>query len=129
MHYPRHAFLQILMIELKDLECDIEHLIVECAEDLKKEKISNYVYYGNSALMNNELSGIKQLYQSILGLDPDAFESVQQITEWVTEQMEHLCRNRGTARCLCSLVRRKVEKVLGYIDQTAPHLEPHPTCC
>ena len=112
------AFIRILLIELEDLKEDIKLLIEKYKRDHENEKISNYVFQENVALMHNEIFGVDGLYEQVQKMSSDTFIDIDEIVTAVDEKLEMLCKKKGHVRSICVLVRRKIDKIRRYIEGT-----------
>jgi hypothetical protein len=119
MRREKEAFRRILLVELEDLESDIELLLERYREQHDAEVISNYVFYENTAVVNNELFGLEGYTQEIEGLDLEAFDDADEIRDYLEERIRQRCRHKGIAMNLCDLVARKLDKVRGYVTMSA----------
>lgn len=118
MLYPKQTFLQILLIEFTDLECDIEELIERYNDDHAHEKISNYVLYENCALLSNELDGIRKFYRELLTVNADNYQTLESMQADLSRLFQEQCHEFGLAQSLYGLVVRKMNKVYRYITAT-----------
>lgn len=118
MLYPKQTFLQILLIEFTDLECDIEQLIERYNDDHAHEKISNYVLYENCTLLHSELGGIRSFYRELLTINADNYRTLESMHADLSRLFEEQCHEFGLAHSLYGLVIRKMSKVYRYITTT-----------
>jgi len=108
-------FLDVFRLELSDLESDIELLIKQYTKDHDEDKISNYVFYQNVALMQNELFGVQGIDKEIAELDAEQFDSVDNVIDWINQAVSRRCKEKGSAKSMCTLIGRKLEKVKNYV--------------
>jgi hypothetical protein len=117
MRNEKEAYRRILLIELQDLRSDIELLLRRYTEQHDAAVISNYVFYENTALVQNELFGLEGYTREIEKLDTSAFDDVDRIRDFLEERIRHRCREKGIAAALCALVTRKLDKVREYVKR------------
>ena len=113
--YKKEKFLKILIIELEDLDKDIKLLIDECSDKHCHEKISDYVYLENLAVLKNELFGVEGLIEDIKSIKPDDFESVEILAEDLIQQIKDRVHEKGLVKSIVYLVERKIKKVAFYL--------------
>lgn len=113
----KQAFLSILKVEMADLEKDVELLIRRLQEDRKGERISNYVFLENLALMQRELFGVESFSDYIGDIDENDFDSLPEMIESILQRFDCRAKSSGLPRSVGHLVRRKVEKVRRYVER------------
>ena len=116
MQYKTDAFIKIFQLELEDLKCDIQLLIEKYTQDHDKDKITNYVFKENVALMHNEIFGIDGLYKQAKLFDPLQFKSIDDVVKAIDDWLEMLCKQNNQVKSINILVKRKIEKIRRYIE-------------
>lgn len=113
----KQAFVKILLIELDDLDQDIELLIKEYELKHDKAEISEYVFHENLALMQREFFGVKGFRHTLRNIDPAAFATLEDLHQAVDKLLQEAIREKGLPNSILLLVRRKMDKVLRYIER------------
>jgi hypothetical protein len=111
------AFIKILLIELDDLDQDIELLIREYEEKHNKAEISEYVFHENLALMKREFFGVKGFRHTLKTLAAEQYATLNDLHQAVDQLLQETIREKGLPNSILLLVRRKMEKVLRYIER------------
>jgi hypothetical protein len=117
MHDKIRAFHAIFQLELEDLNYDIDDCIQKLEIDHAADRISNYVYRENRALMENELDGLRQLASFVSSMDLSGIQTTDHLARSFEEKSNTICTTGGHAKSLCVLVKRKIDKVKGYVDR------------
>lgn len=115
MGLKRALFIRILLAELEDLEQDILHAEERYRNRFEEYKLSQYVYMENRALLEQELSCVKQVLESVRKLDPHAFATVEDVGARVIADLESQVCSYEYPEAVKKLVARKVKKVIQYI--------------
>ena len=110
-----HKFVSVLRIELEDLEEDIQDLIDICQKRKDSKEITNYVYLENKSLLVSEISGIKELLNSISALDTGNFHSIKEMFQEIDRLIQVRTRECSFPEAVYSLVKRRLDKVVTYI--------------
>lgn len=111
------AFLKILLIELDDLEQDIQLLIKRYKEEHDADKLSNYVFLQNVALMHGELCGIESFREEISHIDASEYPSLQDLIDDLNSRMKQRVDKQGLPNSFIVVMNRKIEKVRRYIKK------------
>ncbi len=119
MIHKKHAFIKILETELDDLSEDINLLTSSYRERHDRNEISDYVFLENLATMQNELFGVAGFAQDVDEIDPEEFESLDDMISYLRTELEQRVKERGVAPSVIYLVGRKMDKVRGYVEGCA----------
>ena len=110
-------YLQILRIELEDLREDLELLIDECNKRYEKEAITEHVFLANLALFKNELLGVDEFYRIMDETDPETFDTLESMVEYLRTCFREKIKQYGIAEAVNICIERKLEKVAKYVTQ------------
>ena len=117
MDHQKDKFYRILLIELEDLQQDLRVAVQIYEERNVSGDVTNYVMRENSALLENEISGLELVCRTVGEMTPDEEESVGDLVE----RVRSACRRRITEShfpdALCGMVDRKISKVEKYIQE------------
>ena len=116
MHAKTKTFLTLFELELDDLHQDIELLIAQYKVDHDHEVISNYVFYENIALMNNELFGIDSFREEVRKSNYMDYTDSVELVNTLKKRLLERCRDKGIASSAYILAERKMKKILAYIE-------------
>lgn len=108
-------FLKILRIELEDLNEDIKLLVKECKEKHSTQKISEYVFQENLAVLQNELSGIEDFYKDLSKVNQENYKNLDEFVDYLKKTLKNKIREKGLVHSIYHLVERKINKVANYI--------------
>lgn len=111
----KQKYVDILRIELKDLEQDIEHLIQKCEKEKEESELPAYIYLENLALFKNELLGLNVFDQMLDDVDTDAFSSLEEMIEYLKKKCHEKIDAHGLAEVVNNYVDRRLEKVAKYV--------------
>jgi hypothetical protein len=109
------SFLKILQIELDDLEQDIHLLIMHFKEEHDTEKLTNYVFLQNVAVMNGELFGVESFRDEISNLDVSLFPDLVTLIDDLKARIMRRIEKQGIPMSVSVMMNRKMEKVRKYI--------------
>lgn len=109
-------YIQILDIELDDLEADIELLIDEYISKGESQKITKYVLLENLAVLKNEMCGIEHFKKMLKEMNPDDYTDIDKFVKDVENKFRSYIKRGGLVEAVYSLVERKIQKVLKYIE-------------
>ncbi|MBN2402813.1 MAG: hypothetical protein JXN64_10485 [Spirochaetes bacterium] len=109
------SFLKILLIELDDLEQDIQMLIKHYKEDHDADKLTNYVFLQNVALMQGELFGVESFHEEISNLDASSYTNLQALIDDLNAKIKMRIERQGIPNSFLVAMNRKIEKVRRYI--------------
>ncbi len=112
----KQKYINILRIELKDLELDIEHLIQNCDKEKKESDLPAYIYLENLALFKNELLGLSVFDQILDDVQPDSFSSLEKMIEYLTKRCHEKIDAHGLAEAVNNYVDRRLQKVAKYVE-------------
>lgn len=112
-----HAFYTIFLLELEDLQMDIHHLLTKLEADHDSEKISNYVYKENKAVMESELDGLREFQNQVDVMDVTDYHDIVTLATRFESMMAKICTSKGHAKSLCIFVNRKMNKVKSYVER------------
>ena len=116
MHAKIKTFLTLFEIELEDLHQDINLLIAQYKVDHDREAISNYVFYENIALMNNELFGINSFREEVRTINETDFMEIDLLINHLKKRLLERCHDKGIAASAYILAERKMNKIRTYIE-------------
>ena len=111
----KEKFLKILIVELEDLDKDIKMLIDECSDKHSHEKISDYVYLENLAVLQNELFGVEGFIEDVKSINLDTFETVEILVDELIKLIKNRVHEKGMVKSIVFLVERKIKKVAFYM--------------
>lgn len=117
MHNTKKRFIQIMRIELEDLHDDIEALKEHSAEVWHEHIISEFGYWGNLGVLKNELCGVGLFGQILDQIDPDDYETLEEMTEDLEKQLLASIHKYGMVPAIRLLIRRKIDKVSRYVQE------------
>jgi len=109
-------FIKILIVELDDLHEDIKVLIKECNEKHLKEKITEYVFLENLAVLKNELFGVEGFIEDVRSLNIEKFADIKALSDYLMNLLHERVHEKGLAPSILNLVDRKIQKVTKYVD-------------
>ena len=111
-------FLQVFRIELEDLEEDLKVLSTMYNEREQKGEITQYVLLENNALIMNEISGVESILQSLSGVSPVQYASLEEMVVDIDRQFRDKTEHAGFPDVVYELVKRKLDKVLKYVTDS-----------
>lgn len=117
MHNRKKCFLQILEIELEDLREDIDLLIDHCRQEEHDGHLTEHVFFSNIALFRNEERGLDQFLTIVHETSPDQFSDMEALIRHIKDAFAEKIRECGLAPFIDTLVERKIEKVIRYVNQ------------
>jgi len=114
-------FTKILLAELEDLENDIEHWGAFLDEKHKAEKITEYVFLQNSALLGQELAGVRKILEEINHeTAPEELcgnGDVASIRDYYLSFVKKEATQYQFKKAIESFLVRKIEKVCDYFKE------------
>ena len=113
-----NKFLRVFQIELEDLEEDLRVLCEMYAERQQKGEITHYVLLENSALIMNEIAGVESILQSLSSMCATSYSSLEEMVDDIDEKFRDKTMHSGFPEAVYALVRRKLEKVLKYVQDS-----------
>ncbi|MFZ2957373.1 MAG: hypothetical protein WA705_10825 [Candidatus Ozemobacteraceae bacterium] len=115
MMRQKESFLEILMVELKDLESDIRVLVEKCGRDREEGKLTNYVCWENQCVFKQELLGL-DVFRSLLNeTAPERFESLEEMVVFLKASMRERIRACCLYEAITGFIDRKLSKVEHYV--------------
>ena len=112
-------FLEILKIELKELEDNLEFFGELHRQREKSGEITSYVFRENMNLIQNEIAGLENLINSVDKLLPDTYSSFEEMVEDLDKRIKEKIHHSNYAEAVYLLVKRKFDKVHRYVqDET-----------
>lgn len=117
MRFAKKHYLEILQIELKDLQEDIELLIERTNRDKESGRITERVAMENTALYENEILGVKEFSQMAEKIRPDDFDSLDAMIEHLKNAFKAKVKALALAEAITICIERKLEKVARYVTQ------------
>jgi hypothetical protein len=115
MKEKKLKFIRILNTELDDLTDDIGQLMTLYNERCEKGEITRYVCFENSAILENEISCVKGFMQFTQRIDPDRFETLEDLSVFVKKEFQKHLEDGHYAHAIENFVERKIQKVLTYV--------------
>jgi hypothetical protein len=109
-------FVKILTAELEDLEDDLRTWGQYLDEKHRADKISEYVFLENSALLRRELAGIRTMVQAIADNHPANLPDLESIKEYYTAFIQREAAQYQFQEAIVALVKKKIEKVFRYLS-------------
>lgn len=108
-------YLRILRIEIEDLKQDIEALIEGLKREHESELLTNYVFMENLIVFRNELLGVDDFFQVIDMLDPDRYDSLDEMMSAILVSFSDMVAQHRLPREIIQYVERKMAKVKRYV--------------
>jgi len=115
MRKVKKCYLKVLKVELEDLEDDIEQLIEETKKGKNAGKLTNYVFFQNIALFKNELLALNVFENIINGVNPEEFETLDEMIEYLKKLFFQKIKILGLAEAIQIYVERKMMKARKYV--------------
>ena len=115
MPETRRKFLKILLLELEDLITDVNALLKYYELQKEAGAITNYVLRENSALLKNEILGIRSALETVRDIDTSRYESLEQMTREVETTLRKKIQASDFPNALYVLLKRKIAKVGQYL--------------
>ncbi len=114
-------FTKILIAELEDLEDDIANWGKYLDEKHHAEKVTEYVFLQNSALLGQELSGVKKLIEAISRESPPEELKYCSDPAYIRDYYAALVRKETEfyefQKAIAYLVLKKIDKVRDYLSE------------
>ena len=108
-------FLSILKIELEDLEQDLVSLEDSYRQKWEEDKISNYVFLENMAVLREELTGIHKILGDLTTVNSSSFSNIDEFIEHILTIIKENRKNIDLPEGVYRLLRRKIMKVRNFI--------------
>ncbi len=115
MREIKRNYLKILRIEIEDLKQDIEALIEGCRREHESELLTHYVFMENLIVFRNELLGVDYFFKVLDSVDPDRYETLDNMTADLMATFRRMVEERGLPRDISYYVERKLMKVKQYV--------------
>jgi hypothetical protein len=119
MSERKRLFLKVLKAELEDCLEDVEDLANLYERKFCGEEITNYVYNENEALLKRELSGLKNILQTIDDVALDRYESVDALAADIDGMIQKKVLDFEDPQAVYGIAKRKLLKVLRYTADQA----------
>ncbi len=113
----RRFFLKVLKAELEDCLEDIEDLSLIYERRRSEEKITNYVYQENEALLAREISGLKNILLSIDEVSLEGYDSLEAFASAVDALFQREVLEFEDPEAVYGIAKRKLLKVLKYVNE------------
>jgi hypothetical protein len=114
-------FRKVLIAELEDLETDIAGWRAFLEEKHKADKITEYVFLQNSALLNDEMNGIRQVIADLPEASAPApgqpAADPASIRAYFLEVLEREAERYQFKEVIKTFIKRKIEKVYAYLKE------------
>lgn len=110
-------YLQLLTMELDDLNSDLDMLVNSYTKEKADNKISNYVFMENLALLKNEITGLHLFHKIINETEIEHFGSLDELTCYIRTQFSSKMHEYGIAAALHRFVDKKLDKVEKFIKE------------
>ncbi len=108
-------FTKVLLAELEDLEEDIATWGEYLEEKHRSEKITEYVFLQNNALLEQELGCVRTILKDLPPEPPATVKDLNTLRNWFTERIdEDICTHQFQP-VIRNLMLRKIEKVYRYL--------------
>lgn len=111
----KRLFLKVLKAELEDCLEDVEDLEILYERKHNGEEITNYVYNENKALLKRELSGLRNVLQTVDDVTLERYASVDALAAGVDELMQKKVLEFEDPEAVYGIAKRKLLKVLRYV--------------
>ncbi len=115
MHEMKKKYMKILRIEIEDLREDINDLIEHCKKESETEIISSYVSQENIVIFRKELSELEIFFKILDSIDPDKFENLDELIEFIRDRFTEKIKEFGLIRAIGKFIDRKMIKVKKYV--------------
>lgn len=110
-------FTKILIAELEDLEDDLQTWGQYLEEKHKSDKISEYVFLENNALLRRELFGLKTMVQAIGHKHPTNLPDIESIKEYYLALVKREAEKYEFQAAILAFATKKIEKVYDYMKE------------
>ncbi len=111
----KKLFLKVLKAELEDCLEDVEDLANLYERRHNGDEVSNYVYNENSALLTRELSGLRNVIESLDTVLLNSYDSIESLAASVDAIIQKKVLDYEDPQAVYSIAKRKLLKVLRYI--------------
>jgi len=108
-------FTKILTAELEDLEDDLHTWGLYLEEKHRNDKISEYVFLENNALLRSELVGIRTMLETISNNHPSNLPDLESIKEYYVALIKREAAQYQFQEAILAFATRKIEKVYAYL--------------
>lgn len=115
MKEKKSKLISILCTEIQDLSEDIGQLISMYGARRDNGEITNYVFLENSAVLNSEISCLKNFAQLVTGMNLDAFGTLEDLCSYISKEFRTQRRGCGYTPAIEDVFERKLQKVLTYV--------------
>jgi len=106
---------EIIAIELKDLQKDIEELLSRNKERNEKGEITKYVFLENRVTLKDEINALKSFINTVKDMDASSFESMDEIDEYLNRKFNRMIQEAGYGKGIIYFVKKKLKKVKRYV--------------
>lgn len=118
MKYKIEKYLKVLRIELEDLQMDLQMMAELCHQREERDEITDYVFLENISVLKAEIAGIERIIQSMDEIPIERFTELREFVTYADEMFRERTESSGYPQGVHTLVRRKLYKVLGYLEST-----------
>lgn len=108
--------LKVFRVELEETENDIISLLEYYAKRLEKDEITPYVWKENRALLEKEISCVKELESDIASWQPEAGHDAAEVLVELQEFLNRLVKERGYPELVTLVIDRIASKVSRYME-------------
>ena len=115
MRRKKERFLEILRMELEDLVLDLRDRIDMYVQGNAAGEITNYVMTENTAVLENEIAGIRHLIEYLDRFEIDDAEDLSDMVERVLGRCRRNIEELHLPGVLCDMLKRKCAKVERYV--------------
>lgn len=118
MKHKIRKYVQVLRIELEDLEADLELMTEIYSRKEAQDEITDYVFLENVSVLKTEISGIASIIRSIDDIPTEEFTDLPELVEYIDGMFRERTKRSDYPEGVYALVRRKLYKVLKYVENT-----------
>lgn len=118
MREEKKIFKEMLIFEIQDLKLDINAMIGTYQKRHDKEELSNYVFLENKAVMEDELFCLDMVIESVTMFQETSAATLEEMLVQINDLLHTRLAGHKTATGTNVLVKRKIDKILGYLNST-----------
>ena len=111
----KSRYIRMLKIELDDLRDDLQVLIDDCCTREKRHESTHYVCMENMAVFKREILDVNTVDHILDRIEVDEYADVDALARALDDRFGELARRHGITDAVYSMLRRRLEKLAGYI--------------
>ena len=108
--------LKVFRIELEETETNVLSLLEYYAKRLEKDEITPYVWKENRALLEKEISCVKELEKDVATWQPEAGLDAAEVLVELQDFLIRLVKERGYPELVTLVIDRIASKVSRYME-------------